>query len=638
MSGFFTFSSSFSLSNPPIKMLHPWDFDPSWEESGATYYNVTPGMPEFQDYYDTVAAYYYNSMRVPTVAGFAILAMFVGVVLVAGIQRLIEEVPSVHRWVRKCALIRLWNKHIAQAPLFGKRHVETVGPAFISLKLPLRGQTLLLAALTIVNLIPIVAFYKPFRKNNLYWPDRFVEIGRYFADRTGILATAQFPPLILLSGRNNPVTWITGATFETCMLYHRWIARLVFLQILLHALGYTLISLREGGVAEFHELFIDPYFRWGCVATVAFGPLIFFSLRYLRRASYEFFVLVHVVMAIIAIVGTFYHIHLLAVVESGRFRDFDNWIYASIAFYCLDKIVRIIRVVAYSVGPGLSLSTVEVDEMHIGQRSIILRHKIHLVGYGAKHANSLSKKASKYVQLWIPTIQPFSSHPFTVADIKEDCVYLYVKKHKGITSTLHDRINKSVERKTSHVALFDGFYGDTCSIEHYQKSLLIAGGIGITQCLPLFLRAAKAGKDVELFWVIPERGMMKVLIDVLQREQNLVPAEEEGGNRAKLTIHVTRVDLSEENTSDSDLTKDTDEKEGGEEIISKDASQISLEKVCQALDVQIRLQGEDGRPNVGKLVSESNAELVVSCGPAGLCDDIRTVRGNFEYVEESFEW
>ena len=635
MSEFFTLPS---FSNPLRKMLHPWDFDPEWQETGATYYNVTPGMPGFQDYYDTVAAYYYNSMRVPTVAGFAILAMFAGVVFVAGIQRLIEEVPSAHRWVRKCALVRVWNKHIAQAPLFGKRHVQTVGPKMLSLKLPLRIQTLLLAALTIVNLVPIVAFYKLFRQNNLYWSDRYVEIGRYFADRTGILATAQFPPLILLSGRNNPVTWITGASFETCMLYHRWIARLVFIQILLHALGYTLISLREGGVAEFHGLFLDPYFRWGCVATVAFGPLIFFSLRYLRRVSYEFFVLVHVVMAIIAIVGTFYHIHLLAVVESGRFRDFDNWIYASIAFYCLDKIVRIIRVLAYSVGSGMKISTVEVDEMHLGQRSIILRHKIQLVGIGAKNAISLSQNASKFVQLWIPALQPFSSHPFTVADIKEDCVYLYVKKHKGITSTLHDRINKSVERKTSHFALFDGFYGDSCSIERYQRSLLVAGGIGITQCLPLFLKAAKAGKDVELFWVIPERGMMKILIDVLQREQSLVPAEEEVGKRAKITIHVTRVDLSEQNTSDTELTKEeTDAKEESEEI-SKDANQISLEKLCQRLDLEVEVQGEDGRPNIGVLVSESKANLVVSCGPASLCDDIRAVRGSFEYVEEAFEW
>lgn len=621
-------------------MLHPWDFSPGWKEAGASYYNVTPDTPGFQDYYDTLAAYYYNSMRVPTIAGFAILAMFVGVVFVGCVQRLVEEMPWVDRRIRKSSLARLWRKHIDDASLFDKRHAEPIGPKVMSFRLPIRGQTMLLIALTIVNLIPIVAFYQPFRQKNLYWPDGYVEIGRYFADRTGILATAQFPLLIILSGRNNPVVWLTGATFETCMLYHRWIARLVFIQILLHALGYTLISLREGGLVEFHDLFLDPYFRWGCVATVAFGPLIFFSLRYFRRASYEFFVLVHVLMAILAIVGTFYHIHLLAVAQSGRFRDFDNWMYASIAFYCFDKIVRIIRVAVYSVGPGPKISTMEVDEMHLGQKSIILRIKIQLVGAGAKNVISLNNQAGKYVQLWIPAIQPFSSHPFTVADIKEDCVFLYVKKHQGITSTLHERINKNEERKTSHFALFDGFYGNACPIERYEKSFLVAGGIGITHCLPLFLKAAKARKDVDLFWIMPENGMMSVLVDILQREQNLIPAEEEKGHRARLTIHITNVDLSQQNTSDTDFTKLSDDtQEGGSEImISKDLHQTALERICLALDLQLQVRAENGRPNVAKLISECKAGLVVSCGPPTLCDDIRAVKGEFELNEEAFEW
>lgn len=58
---------------------------------------------------------------------------------------------------------------------------------------------------------------------------------RYLADRSGVLATAQLPPVILLSGRNNPVTFLTGASFSTCMLYHRWFARVIFVQAVVHA-------------------------------------------------------------------------------------------------------------------------------------------------------------------------------------------------------------------------------------------------------------------------------------------------------------------------------------------------------------------------------------------------------------------
>lgn len=69
------------------------------------------------------------------------------------------------------------------------------------------------------------------------WPnDSLTQVGRYVADRAGVLATAQVAPVILLSGRNNPVVYLTGATFNTCMLYHRWFSRYVFGQAVVHAM------------------------------------------------------------------------------------------------------------------------------------------------------------------------------------------------------------------------------------------------------------------------------------------------------------------------------------------------------------------------------------------------------------------
>lgn len=64
----------------------------------------------------------------------------------------------------------------------------------------------------------------------------FYQIGRYLVDRAAILAVAQLPILILFAGRNNPVSFLTGMSFATSMVYHRWIARLVTLQILIHAM------------------------------------------------------------------------------------------------------------------------------------------------------------------------------------------------------------------------------------------------------------------------------------------------------------------------------------------------------------------------------------------------------------------
>lgn len=56
------------------------------------------------------------------------------------------------------------------------------------------------------------------------------------ADRAALLAVSQLVPLVLLSGRNSVVRILTDASFETCMLYHRWFARIVFVEAMLHAL------------------------------------------------------------------------------------------------------------------------------------------------------------------------------------------------------------------------------------------------------------------------------------------------------------------------------------------------------------------------------------------------------------------
>lgn len=55
------------------------------------------------------------------------------------------------------------------------------------------------------------------------WP--FQQYLRGFADRTGILAFGSLPLTVILAARNSPITWVTGATFDT--LQARILASLV---------------------------------------------------------------------------------------------------------------------------------------------------------------------------------------------------------------------------------------------------------------------------------------------------------------------------------------------------------------------------------------------------------------------------
>lgn len=50
-------------------MIRPWALDADWIEEGETYYGVAPGDDGWQDYADTVNAFYHNSFYVPCIAG-----------------------------------------------------------------------------------------------------------------------------------------------------------------------------------------------------------------------------------------------------------------------------------------------------------------------------------------------------------------------------------------------------------------------------------------------------------------------------------------------------------------------------------------------------------------------------------------
>lgn len=52
--------------------------------------------------------------------------------------------------------------------------------------------------------------------------------------RSGIMAVINMIPLFLLAGRNNPLIKLTGISFDTMNLMHRWFGRIVVLEAIAH--------------------------------------------------------------------------------------------------------------------------------------------------------------------------------------------------------------------------------------------------------------------------------------------------------------------------------------------------------------------------------------------------------------------
>ena len=75
-------------------------------------------------------------------------------------------------------------------------------------------------------------------------------------------------PLILLVGRNNPLIWILGISFDTFNLIHRWIGRLVVVEAVAHTLAWMVSrSLGAGWGSVLESLSSSQFFIWGMVVS-----------------------------------------------------------------------------------------------------------------------------------------------------------------------------------------------------------------------------------------------------------------------------------------------------------------------------------------------------------------------------------
>ncbi|KAJ6441443.1 putative PTR2-Di-and tripeptide permease [Purpureocillium lavendulum] len=227
----------------------------------------------------------------------------------------------------------------------------------------------------------------PQSKNQSY------ELTRYIANRAGDLAFANLPLVFLYGGRNNPLLWLSNWSYATYLLAHRWIATILALQVALHSAMWLQIQVKRQAYAT---SLAKPYWRWGIVGTMAMCLLIPFSILPIRRRWYEIFLVGHIILAIVAIVGAYWHI-----VHAYQHRfGFDLLIYSTMGIWAFDRFVRISR----ASKNGIKRAYVSrVDDEYI--RVDVPRVEAH--GYCFAYFPTLS---------W----RPWENHPFSVINYTQD--------------------------------------------------------------------------------------------------------------------------------------------------------------------------------------------------------------------------
>lgn len=508
-----------------------------------------------------------------------------------------------------------FKRNVQYAPILSKRHNREfqLSSALNVGTLPTRMQLVFLLGYFATNVAFCVL--------TIDFSGQLKEVAGLVRNRTGYLSVINMIPLFLMAGRNNPLITLLGISFDTFNLLHRWLGRIVILEALAHTLAF-LISAASGSGWDgaFQTVFRVPYMMWGFIATCAFVVIGIQAASMFRHAYYETFKLFHIALAILSIIGLWYHLDLKKLPQL-------KYLYAVVALWVFDRLARLIRIGYRNIGAGGTKTLVEALPGGACRVTVTM-------------ARPWAFKPGQHAYLYMPTVSFWQSHPFTVAWSEQSDNHLadeeklpvrrqdilgagkttlsfIIRGRTGFTGSLYNQASARPDGKMVTRCLVEGPYRGSSRLHSYGTVMLFAGGVGITQAVPHvrdlvagFNNGTVATRKVIMVWTIqsPEhlewiRPWMTEVLGMERRREIL-----------RVMLFVSRPRSTKEIHSPSST-----------------------------------VQMFPGRPNIDTLLghemeSQVGTMAVSVCGPGALSDEVRrAVRnrqygGNLDFVEEAFSW
>ena len=527
----------------------------------------------------------------------------------------------------------LWpqiKKRLLYAPLGSKRHNKEIqlSRAVNVGTLPSRFHALLLCTYVGINIAYCcILEYKTQNKAALIAEIR---------GRTGILATANMIPLILLAGRNNPAIALLRVSFDSFNLIHRWIGRIVAVEAIAHTIAWGANNVEAKGIrASLDSINGDVFLQCGLTGTIAMVIILIQSPSPVRHAFYETFLHLHQALAFVAIVGVYIHLEVANLPALPYIR-------VVVGLWVIERFTRSMRLSYLNLSRTHGYTRVVVEALP-GEAS---RVTFHL----PRH---ITVRPGSHVYAYLPRVSWWMSHPFSVAwtniesepptglreielesnQVDEDqslakedrldfskaptSVSLIMVARTGMTRKLYNQAMTSTNHVLQMSGYIEGPYAGHDSLASYGTVILFAGGAGITHHLVQIrhLIASANAKTVAtrkiiLAWSVRNVEMLAWvrpwMDEILQ-----MPGRREV---LRMMLYVTKPRV-------------------GTDLVSPSATVKLYRGRCDAHGLL-----EDVLPE------RVGATAVSVCGPGAFADDVRAaVRakmhwGSIDFIEEAFTW
>lgn len=297
-------------------------------------------------------------------------------------------------------------------------------------------------------------------------------LAHMIGDRSGILATFLIPLLVAFAGRNNLLQSITGVNYATFVCYHRWILRVVVVELIVHAIAFT-VYFRSNAWTEYRQV----YMIGGIVGLLAMLVLVIQAFMALRRRWYEAFLAIHIIASVVmigALVVHLWHLGWLA------------YIWYALAVWGLDRVARVVRIVAF----GAKRAQITLIDDTLRVVIPVSSNKQYPPG-----GHVFLHFATSFKAVW-------QSHPFTyiIDDALGDMV-VFIKVKQGITAKLAQHLSQLPVPTDEITVLVDGVYGEPAPYLAFDRVVFVAGGHGIPGLFNELQSYANTGVTTRLVWV-----------------------------------------------------------------------------------------------------------------------------------------
>nr|POF23940.1 ferric/cupric reductase transmembrane component 2 [Quercus suber] len=384
--------------------------------------------------------------------------------------------------------------------------------------------------------------------------------------RTGVLAALNLIPTILFAMRNNPLIPILHVSYDTFNLLHRWCARIVVLEAILHTICWAVNAKESGGMQQLGvSLRTSTSYLWGMIATSIFTFIMLTASGPIRHAFYEIFLNAHRVLVAVGIAGVYVHL------DKANLPQLP-WIKLCLGIWAAELVWRSGRILYHNFSRRRGITQITIEALPAEACRVTF-----------DLARPWAWQPGCHVHAYLPAMALWSSHPFSVAwaedrqrdslplpmevemdklsplaasphltgsdgfsmrsrqphaprntvsstvaytpgsSLKPQAPVLTLKRESGVTSIslimrartgmtrhIYNKAKASPQGVLTTWGAIEGPYGGHHPMTSYGTVLLFAGGVGITHCVGYIyhlLRQHAAGTSstqrILLVWSVP---------------------------------------------------------------------------------------------------------------------------------------